>query len=61
GHTPHTWQVDSAVATHLGRDVCMIAGTVFGKTLPFVMNCWMDQHLLVWVVLPLNALGNQQA
>jgi hypothetical protein len=61
GYKPHAWQLDCAVATHLGRDVCVIAGTGFGKTLPFVMNCWMDPNLLVWIVSPLNALGNQQA
>lgn len=61
GYTPHPWQLDCAVATHLGRDVCLIAGTGFGKTLPFIMNCWMDSKLLVWIVSPLNALGDQQA
>ncbi|KAF8593161.1 P-loop containing nucleoside triphosphate hydrolase protein, partial [Ceratobasidium sp. AG-I] len=61
GYKPHSWQLDCAVASHLGRDVCVIAGTGFGKTLPFVMNCWMDTRLLVWIVSPLNALGNQQA
>ncbi|KAF8602973.1 hypothetical protein BDV93DRAFT_404800, partial [Ceratobasidium sp. AG-I] len=60
-YAPHSWQLDSAVATHLGRDVCIIAGAGFGKTLPFVMNCWMDPKLLVWLVSPLNVLGNQQA
>ncbi|KAF8593813.1 P-loop containing nucleoside triphosphate hydrolase protein, partial [Ceratobasidium sp. AG-I] len=61
GYDPHPWQLDCAVATHLGRDVCVIAGTGFGKTLPFVMNCSLDPRLLVWIVSPLNALGNQQA
>jgi hypothetical protein len=36
---PRSWQLDCAVASHLGQDVCLIASTSFGKTLPFIMNC----------------------
>jgi hypothetical protein len=61
GFKPHSWQLDCAVASHLGQDVCLIAGTGFGKTLPFIMNCWLDPKLIVWIISPLNALGNQQA
>ncbi|KAF8602964.1 hypothetical protein BDV93DRAFT_409883, partial [Ceratobasidium sp. AG-I] len=61
GYEPHSWQLDCTVATHLGRDVCVIAGTGFGKTLLFIMNCWLESNLLVWIVSPPNALGNQQA
>jgi hypothetical protein len=58
---PRPWQLDCALAAHLGRDVCVIAGTGYGKTLPFVMNCWLNPSLIVWIVSPLNSLGNQQA
>jgi ATP-dependent helicase YprA (DUF1998 family) len=59
--TPYDWQLDAALATHLGKDVFILAGTGYGKTLPFVLNCWMDKSLIVWIVSPLNALANQQA
>ncbi|KAG8689535.1 hypothetical protein FRC09_012390 [Ceratobasidium sp. 395] len=58
--TPYEWQLEAALATHLGRDVFILAGTGFGKTLPFIMNCWIDKKLIVWIVTPLNALANQQ-
>ncbi|KAG8732695.1 hypothetical protein FRC10_000752 [Ceratobasidium sp. 414] len=61
GFTPHSWQLDCAVSAHLGIDVLVIAGTGAGKTLPMVANCWLNPHLIVFLVLPLNALGNQQA
>jgi hypothetical protein len=61
GITPYDWQLEASLATHLGRDVFILAGTGFGKTLPFVMNCWLDKSLIVWIVSPLNALANQQA
>ncbi|KAG8725671.1 hypothetical protein FRC12_024139, partial [Ceratobasidium sp. 428] len=57
---PYPWQLDVALAIHLGRDVFLIAGTGFGKTLPFVMNCWVNKTLIVWIISPLNALANQQ-
>ncbi|KDN34528.1 hypothetical protein RSAG8_12374, partial [Rhizoctonia solani AG-8 WAC10335] len=60
-HTPREWQLQAALAVHLGRDVFVHAGTGSGKTLPFVMNCFLDPKLRVWLVSPLNALGNQQA
>ncbi|QRV74649.1 DEAD/DEAH box helicase [Ceratobasidium sp. AG-Ba] len=59
--TPHSWQLDVAIAAHLGRDVLLIAGTGAGKTLPMIANCWLNSKLLVFLVSPLNVLGNQQA
>ncbi|KAG9097411.1 hypothetical protein FS749_006365 [Ceratobasidium sp. UAMH 11750] len=59
--TPHDWQLEAALAIHLGRDVFILAGTGFGKTLPFIMNCLLDPTMIVWIVTPLNALANQQA
>ncbi|KAF8600638.1 P-loop containing nucleoside triphosphate hydrolase protein [Ceratobasidium sp. AG-I] len=61
GITPHPWQLDCALASHLGRDVFVLAGTGFGKTLAFMMSCFLDSTLTVWLISPLNALGNQQA
>ncbi|KAG9088671.1 hypothetical protein FRC06_001930, partial [Ceratobasidium sp. 370] len=59
--TPHDWQLEAALAIHLGWDVFILAGTGFGKTLPFIMNCLLDPTMIVWIVMPLNALANQQA
>lgn len=61
GYKPHPWQLDCTVLTHLGRDVCVIAGIGFGETLPFIMSCRVHPQLLVWIVSLLKALGNQQA
>ncbi|KAG9082563.1 hypothetical protein FRC06_004932, partial [Ceratobasidium sp. 370] len=59
--TPYDWQLEAALATHLGKDLFILAGTGYGKMLPLVMNCWLDKSLIVWIVSPLNALANQQA
>ncbi|KAG8682970.1 hypothetical protein FRC11_014130, partial [Ceratobasidium sp. 423] len=58
---PYDWQLDAALASHLGLDVLIIAGTGFGKTWSFVLNCLDDLRLLVYIISPLNALANQQA
>ncbi|KAG9081476.1 hypothetical protein FS749_007630, partial [Ceratobasidium sp. UAMH 11750] len=59
--TPHDWQLEAALTIHLRWDVFILAGTGFGKTLPFIMNCLLDPTMIVWIVMPLNALANQQA
>ncbi|KEP45708.1 DEAD/DEAH-box helicase [Rhizoctonia solani 123E] len=58
---PYDWQLDAALASHLGLDVLVIAGTGFGKTWSFVLNCLDNPKLLVYIISPLNALANQQA
>ncbi|CUA69899.1 hypothetical protein RSOLAG22IIIB_08739 [Rhizoctonia solani] len=57
----YDWQLDSAVPSHAGRDVFILAGTGCGKTLPFVANCFLDEKMFVFLVSPLNALVSQQA
>ncbi|KAG8702487.1 hypothetical protein FRC11_011444, partial [Ceratobasidium sp. 423] len=59
--TPYDWQLDAALASYLGLDVLIIAGTGFGKTWPFVLNCLDNPKLLVYIIPPLNASANQQA
>lgn len=61
GIDPYPWQLDCSLASHLGRDVFVLAGTGSGKTLAFMMNCFLDASITVWLISPLNALGNQQA
>ncbi|KDN40895.1 hypothetical protein RSAG8_07763, partial [Rhizoctonia solani AG-8 WAC10335] len=55
---PYEW---AALTSHLGLDVLIIAGTGFGKTWSFVLNCLDNPKLLVYIISPLNALANQQA
>ncbi|KAI0683410.1 P-loop containing nucleoside triphosphate hydrolase protein, partial [Cytidiella melzeri] len=61
--TPYWYQVDVAEAFHLGLDVSILAGTGFGKTLPFVMPLLADEtgETKVIIVSPLNALERDQA
>ncbi|KAF8597052.1 P-loop containing nucleoside triphosphate hydrolase protein, partial [Ceratobasidium sp. AG-I] len=62
GFVPHPWQVSAACALYSGkRDVLVLAGTGYGKTLPFVMNCFLRPDLIVWIVSPLNYIEMQQA
>ncbi|KAG9084457.1 hypothetical protein FRC06_004076 [Ceratobasidium sp. 370] len=62
GFEPRKWQVDVACMIHKGRrDLFVLAGTGYGKTLPFVMNCFLDPNMIVWIVSPLNYIEIEQA
>jgi superfamily II DNA helicase RecQ len=62
GFKPHQWQLDVACSIHEGkRDVLVLAGTGYGKTLPFVMNCFLRPEMVVWIVSPLNYIEIEQA
>lgn len=61
GLHPYSWQLDIGLKAHLGLDIMLIAGTGFGKTLAFILLCFVDPTLIVWIISPLNALANQQA
>ncbi|KAI0693373.1 hypothetical protein BC835DRAFT_1276118 [Cytidiella melzeri] len=62
GRVPYWYQEDVAEAFHLELDVANIAGTGFGKTLPFVMPLLVDDPASrVIIVSPLNALERDQA
>ncbi|KAG8681241.1 hypothetical protein FRC08_015767 [Ceratobasidium sp. 394] len=62
GFEPRKWQVDVACMIHKGvRDVFVLAGTGYGKTLPFIMNCFLDSSMIVWIVSPLNYIEIEQA
>ena len=60
GLTPRDFQLDTAVALWRNRDVVLVAGTGSGKTLPFVMPCFLSKHVVVVIVSPLNALQDDQ-
>jgi ATP-dependent helicase YprA (DUF1998 family) len=61
GMTPRDFQVDTAVALHKRRDVVLVAGTGFGKTLAFVMPCFLWKRNVAVILAPLNALQEEQA
>lgn len=60
GHTPESWQTDVAVASITGRDCMLISPTGSGKTLSFVMPCFVCPDVTVIIVSPLNALEENQ-
>jgi hypothetical protein len=62
GISPYWYQEDVAEAFYLGLDVSYLAGTGFGKTLPFVMPLFLDksERSTVIIISPLNALERDQ-
>ncbi|KDQ20156.1 hypothetical protein BOTBODRAFT_101867 [Botryobasidium botryosum FD-172 SS1] len=58
---PRDGQVRFAHAIYSGQDVVLLAGTGWGKTLAFVMACFLDPTIIVIIVSPLNALEEDQA
>lgn len=58
--TPFEYQLEAAVATCLGWDVVMIAGTGRGKTLCMVMPCFLSDQYISVIISPLNALKEDQ-
>jgi ATP-dependent helicase YprA (DUF1998 family) len=60
GLTPHSFQLDAAVALWRNRDLIVIAGTGRGKTLSFIMPCSLTTLVTVLVISPLNALMDDQ-
>jgi len=59
-HRPHSWQLDADESFHLGLDCIILAGTGFGKTLPFVMPLMLDTEKILLVISPLNTLEVDQ-
>ncbi len=62
GMVPYWYQEDIAEAFHLGLDVAILAGTGFGKTLPFVIPLLADVTgtSQIIIVSPLCALQKNQ-
>jgi hypothetical protein len=60
GLEPRAWQYDVPFATMRGIDCLMIAGTREGKTLTYVMPCFVCPNVTVVIVSPLNALEIDQ-
>ena len=62
GLTPYAEQLDLAECMLLGLDATSIAGTGWGKTLPFVLPLLLPQskNKIIVVVSPLNALEVDQ-
>ncbi|KAI0350066.1 P-loop containing nucleoside triphosphate hydrolase protein [Trametes cingulata] len=63
GLTPYPEQLDLAECMLLGLDTTSIAGTGWGKTLPFVLPLFVPQSRgrIIIIVSPLNALEADQA
>ncbi|KIK78209.1 hypothetical protein PAXRUDRAFT_164620 [Paxillus rubicundulus Ve08.2h10] len=61
GRKPYPWQLDCAEALILGIDCIILAGTGFGKTLPFTIPSLLHPNKITIVISPLNALEEDQA
>ncbi|KAG9096999.1 hypothetical protein FS749_007301 [Ceratobasidium sp. UAMH 11750] len=59
-YIPYKYQVRTAAALWNAQDVLTIASTGSGKTLPFVMPCFLSKEPIVWIVSPLNIIEEQQ-
>lgn len=60
GCSPFDFQLDAAVGLIRNKDVVVKAGTGSGKTLSFVMPCFVSRKTVVVVISPLNVLGEDQ-
>ncbi|KAI6139196.1 P-loop containing nucleoside triphosphate hydrolase protein, partial [Pisolithus tinctorius] len=60
GHKPYPWQLDCAEAFVLGIDCIVLAGTGFGKTLPFTIPSLLYLDKITIIISPLNALEEDQ-
>ncbi|KAF8446420.1 P-loop containing nucleoside triphosphate hydrolase protein [Boletus edulis BED1] len=61
GRKPYPWQLDCAEAFILGIDCIVLAGTGYGKTLPFTIPSFLLPDKITIVISPLNALEEDQA
>ncbi|PIL33822.1 hypothetical protein GSI_03528 [Ganoderma sinense ZZ0214-1] len=61
GLTPYPEQLDLAECMLLGLDATCIAGTGWGKTLPFVLPLFVSPRKIIIIISPLNALEADQA
>lgn len=60
GFVPFESQIDVGEALFKNRDVFLIAGTGWGKTLAMVMACFLDPDIVAIIISPLNALEGDQ-
>jgi ATP-dependent helicase YprA (DUF1998 family) len=60
GLSPKDFQLQAAVAAWRNRDTLLIAGTGSGKTLSFVMACFLSRKIVVVIISPLNILQEDQ-
>ncbi|KDN37036.1 hypothetical protein RSAG8_10389, partial [Rhizoctonia solani AG-8 WAC10335] len=61
GFYPRPWQIAVAWAVYYGtRDALVVAGTDYGKSLPFVLNLFLSSAMIVWIVSPLNYIEMEQ-
>jgi ATP-dependent helicase YprA (DUF1998 family) len=60
GLSPKKFQLKAAIAAWRNRDTLLIAGTGSGKTLSFVMGCFLSRKVVVVIISPLNILQDDQ-
>jgi superfamily II DNA helicase RecQ len=60
GLVAYDWQIDVSEALLLGLDCLVIAGTGAGKMMPFVMPLFVESDRIMIIILPLNALEEDQ-
>lgn len=60
GSEPFDWQLDTAEAVLLGRDVVLDVGTGSGKTLAFTLALVFDKEDIAIVISPLTSLMIEQ-
>lgn len=60
GKIAFKYQLDMAMAIDARRDALCIAGTGCGKTLAFILICFLRPEFIIWIVSPLNYIENQQ-
>lgn len=60
GKPAYDWQLDVAEAILVNLDCVLIAGTGFGKTIPFMLPLLLDKQKLILVVSPLKILQQDQ-
>src|ERR1700684_1778735 len=60
GSNPYDWQLDVTEAILLGLDSVIIAGTGFGKTMPFMLPLLLDEKKKVVILSPLKVLQEDQ-
>ncbi|OAX32449.1 P-loop containing nucleoside triphosphate hydrolase protein [Rhizopogon vinicolor AM-OR11-026] len=59
-HEAREWQLDAAEAFLSGLDCTILAGTGFGKSLPFTMPSFVKTDDVLIVLAPLNSLEEDQ-
>lgn len=61
GLIPRIFQVNFGLAVDAGHDVLCVSSTGSGKSFAFVIIHYFREHVITWIVSPLNVIENQMA